>query len=275
MVDNLIFESLETFLPQATRRNPDPLITLDATEESNPVKEKFVEKVKNRLADLADKNKIRLKLKKGARHWAIYQLGVAKFGWDLDNNIPAIRIVRPKRIILDPEATIDEDGYNGGRVGEYRKMEAGKILAIIGSKEDELDPETGKTKRKGNGEAVKAIKELVKEDLATEINFVEWWTQQYMCWKYKSHILLKKKNPHWNYDASTPQQSIDDYGNVVPATEEKPGINHFHSPKMPYSFLSVFNLGDQPMDKTSLIGQNLANQDRINKRDKQIDKNAD
>jgi len=275
MVDNLVFESLETFLPQATRRNPEPLITLDASEESDSVKEKYVEKVKNRLADLADKNKLRLKLKKGARHWAIYQLGVAKFGWDLDNDIPSLRIIRPKKAILDPDATIDEDGYTGNRIGEYRKMEASKILAIIGTQDDEIDPVDGKVTRRGNGEAIKVIKELVKDDTATEINFVEWWTPQYFCWKLNKTILLKKKNPHWNYDKTGTEESVDDYGNATPATTETAGINHFMVPKMPYTFLSVFNLGDQPMDKTSLIGQNLANQDKINKRDKQIDKNAD
>jgi len=113
---------------------------------------------------------------------------------------------------------------------------------------------------------------------------VEWWTPTYMCWKFESTILLKKKNPHWNYDKTEIPEvtdlasegvSVDDYGNATAEPVETKGINHFNVPKMPYSFLSVFNLGDQPMDKTSLIGQNLANQDRINKRDKQIDKNAD
>ena len=275
MVDNLIFESLETYLPQATRRNPDPLVTLDASEDTTPVKEKYVQKVKLRLGDLADKNKFRLKLKKGARHWAIYQLGVAKFGWDLDNDLPALRIVRPKKIMLDPDSTIDEDGYTGDRVGEYRKMTAEKILAIIGEKQDQLDPETGELLKKGNAEGIKAIKDKVKNDLATEITFQEWWTSKYMFWRLDKNVLLKTKNPHWNYDQQATTESVDIYGNETLATEEVAGINHFAVPKMPYSFLSVFNLGDQPMDKTSLINQNIANQDKINKRDKQIDKNAD
>src|SRR3990167_8723700 len=96
-----------------------------------------------------------------------------------------------------------------------------------------------------------------------------------MCWKFEKTILLKKKNPHWNYDKTESEEFIDDYGTAVSEPVETKGTNHFNVPKMPYSFLSVLNLGDQPMDKTSLIGQNLANQDRINKRDKQIDKNAD
>lgn len=280
MVDNLIFESLETYLPLMTRRNPEPLVTLDSSEldssgNETPVQTKYVAKVKAKLADLADKNKLRLKLKKGARHWAIYQLGVAKFGWDLNKDLPSVRVIRPKKIILDPEATIDEDGYTGNRVGEYRKMTASRILAIIGTQDDVTDETTGEIKTKGNGEAVTKIKEKVKDELETEIQFIEWWTPEYLCWKLDSTILFKKKNPHWNYDTTPVQGSVDDYGNETPAVGEIKGINHLPAPEMPYKFISIFNLGDQPMDKTSLIGQNLSNQDSINKRNKQIDKNVD
>ena len=268
-VDNLVFEALETYLPQATRRNPEPLVSLDNSEKDesgneNPAHSKYIVKVKGRLSDLADKNKLRLKLKKAARHWAIYQLGVGKFGWDLDNDIPIVRIVRPVRMILDPDATIDEDGYTGERIGEYRKLPASKILALVGN---EQTPEAAA--------ATKVITEKVADDLGTSINFIEWWTPQYMCWKFGKTILFKKKNPHWNYDQNTPQTQVDDYGNETMNQEEVKGNNHFASPRMPYAFISVFNLGDQPMDKTSLIGQNLSNQDLINKRNKQIDKNAD
>lgn len=289
-VDNLIFESLETYLPLATRRNPEPLVSLDSSEKGDdgnedPIKTKFVAKVKGRLTDLADKNKVRLKLKKGARHHSIYQLGVAKFGWDLDRDLPVVRIIRPKRMILDPDATIDEDGYTGDRIGEYRKLTATKILGIIGTQEDVLDPETGKVATKGNSEAVAKVKEMVKDDnMATVIQFIEWWTPEYTCWKLDKTIIYKKKNPHWNYnrtetpaptDMASPGVQVDDYGNQTEAPVDIEGINHFAVPKMPYEFLSVYNLGDQPMDKTSLIGQNLSNQDLLNKRNKQITKNVD
>ena len=269
MVDNLIFESLETFLPQATRRNPEPLVTLDATIDTTPQYEAFVQKTKNRLADLADKNKIRLKLKKAARHWAIYQLGVAKFGWNLDRDIPTVKILRPQRVILDPDSTIDEDGYTGERIGEYRKLTASKILSLIGDKAPEAGSEEGPSS------ARRAIDEVAKDNLATEVQFQEWWTPTYMCWVLGKTVLLKKKNPHWNYDMPAVETQVDIYGNEMPGTEEQLGHNHFSSPDMPYSFLTVFNLGDQPMDKTSLISQNLANQDLINKRNRQITKNAD
>ena len=86
---------------------------------------------------------------------------------------------------------------------------------------------------------------------------------------------MKKRNPHWNYDEQS-EPAVDDNGDILENSEESiEGINHFEVPQMPYVFLSVYNLGDRPMDNTSLIVQNLSNQDRINKRNKQIDKNVD
>ena len=272
IVDNLIFEALETFLPQATRRNPEPLVSVDNSEKDpegneDPVKIKYTEKLKGKLVDVADKTKIRLKLKKAARQHAIYQLGVAKLGWDLERDMPDVRIIRPKRVILDPDAVNDEDGYSGDRIGEYRRLSAGTIKKMI----------------EGDGtseEATKKLEELAKEGDSTIINFQEWWTKEYMCWRLDKVILLKKKNPHWNYEsqqeAPYSDQGMPQVGpDGQPLMEEVMGNNHFTAPKMPFIFLTMYTLGDQPMDKTGLINQNLANQDVLNKRNKQIDKNVD
>lgn len=269
MMDNAIFEALETYLPRITRRNPEPMVSLAGEQEKEPevgpAKEAYAKTIQKKLGDLADELKLRLKLKKGARHWAIYLLGAAKMGWDLDKDIPTVKIVRAKKLILDPDSTVDEDGYTGKYIGEYRKMEAGQLkntLSNIGGEEG----------------YEKLIDEMVKKDqLGTDIQFIEWWTQEYMCWTLGRDVLLKKKNPHWNYDKTTPGEPVvDDYGAETPGPEvEVKGTNHFKVPHMPFILLSIFNLGKQPMDDTSLIGQNLANQDRINKRGKQIDKAAD
>ena len=269
--DNLIFESLETFLPQATRRNPEPMVSLHSSEkkegEDTTIKDKFVQKVKDRLADLADTTMVRLKLKKATRHWAIYLLGILKFGWDLDNDTPTARVIRPSKIILDPAATIDEDGYTGQYVGEIVKREGATLLSII-----------------GNGDGAKGAKKTIndlleKDEKGTTIQFIEWWTPEFMVWTLGKHILLKKKNPNWNYDEEleTPETTtkVDTFGvETEVEAEPKKAINHLSTPKIPYGFLSIFNLGDQPVDKTSLIGQNLSNQDRINRRNRQIDKNV-
>lgn len=272
LVDNVIFESLETYLPQVTRRNPDPMVTLARSEKETPENLAYASELQKELGEMADELVLRLKMKKAARHWAVYLLGAAKFGWDLNKDMPTVKIIRPRKIILDPEATIDEDGYTGEFIGEHRKLQASIIIDMLKN--------IG-----GEEEAEKAIKDIAKdssgnEALATELGFIEWWTDQYMCWTMGEHVLLKKKNPHWNYDTEKElpydeqgMPQLDEQGK--PMTEKLAGINHLVVPKKPYLFLSVFNLGKQPVDETSLIGQNLASQDVVNKRNRQIDKNAD
>lgn len=281
-VDNILFESLETYLPQVTRRNPDVMVEVDDEADAKDQKnQEFATNLKLKLGKIADKNKLRLKLKGAARKWALEYLGPLKVGWSLDENMPVVRVIKPRKLILDPLAWTDEDGYSGTRVGEHRRLPADKLLAIIGDNKDDAD----------NVAARKAITEAAgAETLATELQFVEWWTNEYTCWKLKDTILLKKKNPYWNYDktpevpadlntpeaTANPHVSTDNYGNnTASPTVAEPGVNHFETPRIPYLFLSVYNLGDQPMDNTSLVEQNLANQDRINKRNRQIDKNAD
>lgn len=259
-VDNIVFEALETYLPQVTRRNPEAMISLSKKEKETPENLEYTEHVQETLGEIADELKLRLKLKKVARHWAIFLLGASKIGWDLERDIPTMKVIRAKKLILDPNATIDEDGYTGEYIGEHRKLQASILIKLL----EGNDSESG---------AVDVIKKLVKDDLGTNVGFVEWWTNEYMCWTIGDDVLMKKKNFHWNYDQEG-EPGVDDYGNPT-QPEMIPGVNHFAAPKKPYIFLSIFNLGKQPVDDTSLISQNLSNQDLINKRVKQIDKNAD
>lgn len=257
-VDNMVFESVETFLPQATRRNPEAVVKPEANFEKDESALGFAKKVQKDLSDLADAIKLRLKVKRAARHWTIYLIGVGKPGWNLTTDRPTLKIIRGKKLILDPKCTIDEDGYNGKYIGEYRKMEA-SILVQIAEKHKDY------------------ITDMVKGEMGTDVQFIEWWTPQYTCWTLKDKVLLKKKNIHWNYGTpASVKDTVDEFGNPIQEPiEAVEGINHFEEPKMPYVFLSIFNLGKQPIDETSLVSQSLSSQDLINKRLKQIDRNAD
>lgn len=289
VVDNAIFEGLETYLPQVTRRNPEAMVQLAVGEKQTPENQQYAQALQAELAELADELKIRLKLKGAARHWSIRLVGGIKFSWDIDNDRPLMKVVRPTKLLLDPRATVDEDGYTGDRIGEHRKLPAWKLLRLV-------------EKTKGGSEGVKAyIEDLAKGDMATEIGFIEWWTTEHVFWKCNKHILMSRKNPHWNYDQEAPEQpeAQQPVGLAQPEPPQLPpgapaipqlappaqqntpapgpvkGVNHFASPRIPIILLSIYNLGAQPVDVTSNISQNLANQDLINKRIKQIDRNAD
>lgn len=246
--DNLIFESLETFLPMATRQNPEPLVSTDDTPEG----QNLADKIKRMLAYLADTLSLKLQMKQLARYWALYFVGVAKVGWSTIKNDVDLVILRPQKLILDPTATIINSEYTGNYIGEHRKDTAENLVLRFPKKKSEIEDE-------------------VKGKMSSEIGYIEWWTDDYVFWTMQNEVLGKNKNPHWNY--SKTKMRVDEFG--VETEEEVEGNNHFPVSKKPYIFLSVFNLGKRPFDDTGLIAQNLRLQDMVNKRLAQIDKNAD
>lgn len=245
LVDNLIFESLETFLPIATKRNPEPTVDADNTPAGNQI----ADTVKKFLVYHADRLRLKLKLKRSTRHWAIYHLGVAKISWSTIENDLTVSIIRPQKLILDPDAPIEEGEYKGDYIGEYRDDTAANLIKRFPKKSS-------------------VIKKFVNEKLGTKLRYIEWWSDDYVFWTLGDEVLAKSKNPHFNYEGRT---TVDETGAPVQLGPQ----NHFPVPKKPYVLLSVFSLGKHPYDDTSLIKQNLAPQDLVNKRQRQIDKNAD
>ena len=100
--DNLIFEALETFLPVATSRNPEPTVYAGNDIEGF----KLSNKVTKILSHLSDTQTLKLKGKQVTRNWALYFLGAGKIGWSSRENDITVSVVRPQRLILDPEETI-------------------------------------------------------------------------------------------------------------------------------------------------------------------------
>lgn len=252
---NLLFEAAETFYPAALSKNPDPVVWADNTQEGDAI----ADAVKTMLQFHADQLVLRSKLTLVTRHWSIYFLGVMKHGWD--NKIGDIKsdVIDPQCLILDPEATIDSYGdYDGAYIGERKTCTARELI--------ELFP-----KHKVY------ITIMVDGRMGTDVSYTEWWSDEYCFYTFKDKVLDKSKNPHYNYDKDVPSldpnglHSQDIEGNLE--METKKGSNHFARPKKPYTFLSVFSLGDQPHDITGLIEQNIPNQRRVSRRTEQIDYN--
>src|SRR3972149_1409946 len=251
MVDNVIFEAVETFLPIASKKNPDPTVRTDNTKEGMDLSKK----VQSMLVYQADIQHLKLKLKKVVRFWALYLLGVVKISWSVKENDIFTKAIRPQKLIFDPDGTINEDmQYDGEYLGEYKSEIASTLVRRFQKKAD-------------------FIKNIVGGKMGSRIQYIEWWTNDILFWTLKEEVLGKVRNPHWNYNEE--EIIYDEYGLDTGAKKILVGKNHFNNPKIPYVFLSIFNLGKHPFDDTSLIGQNLANQDVINKRQAQIDKNVD
>lgn len=256
LVDNLIFESLETFLPIATKPKAEPLVEGGRSPQEKQVV-KSVSKMLVYVADIGDYN---IKLKQVARFWALHLLGCMKVGWSAVDNEITFSPIRTSKLILDPEGIIEGAWFKGEYIGEEKRETASRLVKRFPKKE-------------------KFISEKASGKMGTRLKFREWWTPDYVCWILDGEVLGKSKNPHWNYPQLQQlppdqfgQPVLDEQGNPVSVTV--PGKNHFTTPRMPYIFLSIFNLAKRPHDETSLIQQNLPLQDLINLRLKQINKNA-
>ncbi len=243
---NLLFEAEETFLPAALSKNPEPVVWSDNTEEGT----KLADSAKTMLQYHADTLVLRRKLTRMTRHWSIYFIGIAKHGWNSEIKEITTDIRDPRNFIFDVDGFIDDYGDYEGPLGERITVTAQKLIDLF-------------PKHKAY------ITIMVDGKLGTKVTYTEWWNDNYCFYSFKDKILEKNKNPHFNY--AKKKKSIDIDGNII--EEEVKGNNHFAMPKKPYTFLSVFSLGEQPHDVTGLIEQNIPNQRRISRRTEQIDYN--
>lgn len=239
---NLLFEAEETFLPAALSKNPEPVVYSDNSEEGN----KLSQDVKTMLQYHADQLVLRRKLHQMTRQWSIYLLGVLKHGWDEDIKDIRTDLRKIQDFIFDPDGFVDVYGDFNGWLGER--------ITVTASKLAEMFPDH------------KAyIEDMVESKMGTSVTYTEWWEDELTYCTFKEVILDKSKNPNFKYEG----EDTDEFGNPITV----PAVNHFAKPKKPYTFLSVFSLGEQPHDITSLIEQNIPNQNLVTRRIYQIDLN--
>lgn len=242
LAGNYIFEAEETFLPAALAKNPDPVVYSDNSEEGN----KLASDVKTMLQYHADTLVLRRKLSMMVRQWSIYHLGVLKYGWDEEINDVTIQNRKIQDFIFDKNGHVDAYGDFTSYLGERITVSADKLV--------ELFPQHRAY-----------ITIMVDGKMGTDCTYTEWWTDEFCFTTYKEKILDKHKNEFFKY----PEADEDEYGLPI-STDAR---NHFAKPKKPYTFLSVFSLGEQPHDITGLIEQNIPNQNLVTKRTYQLDYN--
>lgn len=244
---NLLFEATATFVPAALAKNPEPVVWSDNTIEGKQASNDL----KTVLQFHAETMGLREKLAVMVWHWSVYFTAILKYGWDTKTNDVKMEVRKPQNFILDPNGYVDEFGNFVGWLGERIETTAAKMIELFPKHKEYI-----------------TIK--VNAKLGTKCVYTEWWDDE-MCFSTFFDVVLDKhKNEFFNYP--TTEVQVNEVG--LQDEVEVPGHNHFATPMKPFTFLSVFSLQEQPHDFTNLIEQNIANQDQINDRDEQIDKNA-
>ncbi len=248
LTDNVVFDSFETLIGQTTQQNPEPIVLTD----DSPDMRALGDKVHMALEYVGNYNHLKTTLKKGVRHWGIRFVGVWKIGWDYEEGEIVYKAINPKNLILDANCAIENGDYRGEFLGEEMTDTAENLITRFPSKEKELRAECD-------------------DKLGSLMKYTQWWNDEFLFYTLKGITLGKAKNPNWNYDKEV--EAIDENGQ--PVKQVIKGKNHWKRPKIPYVFMVVYDTGDEPADKTSLISQGLVTQDNINKSLKQWDRNID
>ena len=254
LVINKIFKAVETFIPIATRANPDPVVSSDPSD----IGEQLSHSVKSALVHEADRQKLRKLLKKLIRHWIIYRIGIIKIGYDPIKEQITTEVINPKRWMGDVDGHWDEGGFFTGEWQcEKKKNTAAKLKEMFPKKSTEID-----------------IKSKGKD--GTKIEYLEWWYRgRDVFYTMEDTVLGKFKNPHWNWNVKgKPEVKGDDGNTLLEEVPEQEGVNHLDEPTAPYIGLSIFSTGLQPHDETGLIIQNISLQDEVNERARQISRNV-
>ena len=117
VTDNVLFEAIETFLPIATRVNPEPLVQADDSDAGQEV----ARDIKVALVHESDVQQLRRLLAKGTRQWLLNRIGVWKVTWDKHQKAIRTTVVSSKRMLLNPDGFVDAEGHLQGRVGGRRR----------------------------------------------------------------------------------------------------------------------------------------------------------
>ncbi len=230
---NLLFQSTATFVPQALAKNPEPVVFSDNTPQGKEASKGL----KTMLQFHAENFLLRKKLGIMVWHWGIYFIAILKYGWDETTKDITVEVRNPQNFLFEPTGYVDEFGDFVGWIGEKIETTAQKLIDTF-------------------PEHKAYILDKVKNKVGTKVVRTEWHNDDYEFTTFYDKVLNKHKNEFFNYDNG-----------------EQKGHNHFAKPKMLYTFLSIFSLQEQPHDITNLIEQNISNQDQINVRDEQIDRN--
>ena len=243
---NLLFQSTATFVPQALAKNPEPVVFSDNTPQGKEASKGL----KTMLQFHAENFLLRKKLGTMVWHWGVYFIAIMKYGWDETTKDITVEVRNPQNFLFEPTGYVDEFGDFVGWIGEKIETTAQKLIDTF-------------------PEHKAYILDKVKGKVGTKVVRTEWRTDDYCFTTFYDKVLDKHKNEFFNYD--TTGEKNEESNDVI--SEGEKGHNHFAKPKMPYTFLSIFSLQEQPHDITNLIEQNISNQDQINIRDEQIDRN--
>lgn len=299
-LDNVLYEIEATIKPLAMSQLPDLIVTPGQnTDQAREIAKDLTQAVDTQIKS----RELRRVLGLAFKHRSAYFEGILECVWnpELYGGLGDYEFIvcHPDTIDHDhkpTEADANKMDYIARKVSRTvetvlmqfpdRKTEFVKELKLHGFKVDE------------NGDPT-------WQAMATPVEIREVWFTDYkkagegkwervegLMWKYENCLLGKMKNPYFDYEG---RDEIFTYDNPqlestkraltmeemqqsmltgqFPANVQKDRVynNYFDQPEKPFFFMVYDQWGQNPMDETTSLEQNIRNQETLDKRAKQIE----
>lgn len=257
VVENRIFEAVETIVPIATA-NAHKFVAIPPSDEENSVKKAFgLQKVltkKYQTLEMQRKNEQSL------RHLLLYRFGVLKYMWDELADDLGVEVIDPRLILmpkmrLDPHQlpyVIEIQDYSYNEMRDYfPKADLDELSNVA------FEPQ--KSKSQGDTYGQRKL-----------FRVYETWTDEMVVWIVADKILEKKANPYWDFEGDEKEVLRLMKTGKIKRSKRLVYRNHLDRPEKPYVFLTTFSVGDSSIGDVSLVESVISLQDAINVQKRQI-----
>ncbi|HEC65743.1 MAG TPA: hypothetical protein ENI23_10635 [bacterium] len=300
-LDNVIKEGEDILRPLILSKLPDFIAKpVDSNSDQSTANADRITKIINKKMSSRELKKV---LTKATRHHPIYFHGVIKYRWDPNKGRFGdfvFEAIHPKNILVDHTATINNEKAMKIIVHYVEKSLKEWILRFPKKEQVLIDYAISQGKFKGD---------LTEEAMACKLKVSEVWFDWFekgedfdpeepkfefkngVVWKIGTKadgVLDKRLNPNWDWDGEEnlffngqpiPQEAIGRLallGFDIPGIERKKTFkNFFGKPRKPFIFMGYEQYGEQPLDETSRIEENLYIQQNYDFRGMQVTKMID
>lgn len=287
--NNIIHRDLATRVQNATSRMPD-VVVMSPQQDENPQVKEQTRKVESWLNIRIDSDVTRRLAQAAVRDNHLKFRGIWKYRYDTFRKDAIIERLRPEDVVLDATARIPEDGYTADNmefIGEWMEDYTSSVLALFPDKATEITDELSREARAKGKPSASKIRYLQS---TARVSAKDGTPQLILINSYNKILLSKGPHPYWDEREGSKQQFglipeaelhpdiagiLPSLGLELPKPKKPQRFNHFPYPRMPYSIFSGENLGDGPLDDTTVVEQSLALQDIVNERGDQITQTND
>jgi hypothetical protein len=243
-VVNRVFVSIETMAAIITSVTPEPyVIVTPRGQQARNLKDKLERHLRDEWEFFQN---MQQKFEQLMRMYYMSRVSFLKVRWNDTFDDFEFKPVKLKKLRFDMDAiTVDDSPFFSEKV----KLTIGELRVMFPDKQKEIDKILAgfdSSERKGD---------------RSDIVITEYWGKYlddkgkvvtYVTWIYQDTVFDRILNPYWNTN----------------------GDNHFRVGRFPYIPLNSISIAESMVDETSPIEQAIPLQDLINKRKRQIDRNA-